>query len=288
MKKLITTAIVFTAMALPLTSLAESTPVGFNLSPGGVTLQIKNPLSVTKDLSIGSKNTAEIKKLQMYLNLKGYLPIVPDGNFGPKTRAAVLAFQRARGLSATGYVGALTRAKIDADTTAQALYDGRQEESNYSANTAAVGTVAVSLNNRFDAARVLTADTARTRIGSFVIQNRTKEGVKISSVHIGVTVAGVSLTNFSNLGVMAGSLELGSVLPTISATQDITVSDTVLPPNENTVVNIYADLGPALGGTVTTTLLPTLVGVNSATVYSPSAAVNGQTLTIGSVSVVHN
>lgn len=65
-------------------------------------------------LKTGSKNDA-VKWLQRKLNYLGYKCGSADGIFGPKTDAAVRAFQRAKKLSADGIVGANTwRALLNA------------------------------------------------------------------------------------------------------------------------------------------------------------------------------
>ena len=51
-------------------------------------------------------------KLQELLNALGYDCGSVDGIFGSKTKAAVLAFQKANGLGADGIVGPLTWAKL--------------------------------------------------------------------------------------------------------------------------------------------------------------------------------
>lgn len=51
---------------------------------------------------------AQVKAVQQLLNTQGYEAGSVDGQFGPATTTAVQAFQRARGLSADGIVGAKT------------------------------------------------------------------------------------------------------------------------------------------------------------------------------------
>lgn len=51
---------------------------------------------------------ADVQKAQELLKKHGYSPGTIDGQFGPKTRSAVVQFQRAKGLEADGVIGAAT------------------------------------------------------------------------------------------------------------------------------------------------------------------------------------
>lgn len=63
-------------------------------------------------LSFGSKGP-EVALLQLQLNLKGATPLLGvDGDFGSKTKTAVVAFQRAGQLTADGIVGSKTHAAL--------------------------------------------------------------------------------------------------------------------------------------------------------------------------------
>ena len=58
----------------------------------------------------------EVSTLQDFLQMKGYLNNEPTGYFGLLTLSAVRSFQMANSISATGYVGPITREKIRALT----------------------------------------------------------------------------------------------------------------------------------------------------------------------------
>jgi peptidoglycan hydrolase-like protein with peptidoglycan-binding domain len=51
---------------------------------------------------------AEVEKAQTLLQKQGFDPKGADGQFGPNTRAAVVVFQRAKGLTADGVIGPQT------------------------------------------------------------------------------------------------------------------------------------------------------------------------------------
>lgn len=74
---------------------------GGNSSSGG------NVTVTVKEVSTGSSGRA-VKNLQLILNNRGYNCGTADGDFGSKTKAAVIAFQKAQGLGADGIVGTKT------------------------------------------------------------------------------------------------------------------------------------------------------------------------------------
>jgi hypothetical protein len=67
-------------------------------------------------LSIGSSGSA-VRSLQEKLQAAGFDPGGVDGKFGPNTKAAVLAFQRAQGIQVDGVVGNQTLRAIAGDST---------------------------------------------------------------------------------------------------------------------------------------------------------------------------
>jgi peptidoglycan hydrolase-like protein with peptidoglycan-binding domain len=69
--------------------------------------------SIDQNLKYGSKGT-EVTELQEFLMDKGFLSQV-TGNFFSLTKKAVIAYQASQSLPATGFVGAMTRDKINAE-----------------------------------------------------------------------------------------------------------------------------------------------------------------------------
>ena len=70
-------------------------------------------------MKLGSRDSwtnGEVTKLQGVLILQGYLNSEATGYFGYLTLKAVRAFQTVNGFDSTGFVGPLSRAKINAMT----------------------------------------------------------------------------------------------------------------------------------------------------------------------------
>src|SRR5690554_4205424 len=66
---------------------------------------------ITQTLRQGSRG-AQVRLLQQKLNALGFNAGSVDGSFGPQTRKAVIAFQKANGLATDASVGPATRAKL--------------------------------------------------------------------------------------------------------------------------------------------------------------------------------
>ncbi|MBL8918887.1 MAG: peptidoglycan-binding protein [Myxococcaceae bacterium] len=73
-------------------------------------------------LSVGTRGS-DVTRLQQTLASRGFNPGGADGIFGARTRAAVLAFQRSRGLSADGVVGPNTSRSLFGSSDRK-YYDG--------------------------------------------------------------------------------------------------------------------------------------------------------------------
>lgn len=66
----------------------------------------------TQEIAVETLTASETKTIQTRLKRWGYYAGVVDGIYGPKTKAAVISFQRKNGLVADGIVGPKTAAAI--------------------------------------------------------------------------------------------------------------------------------------------------------------------------------
>ena len=76
-------------------------------------------------LTTGTRGS-DVTRLQQTLASRGFNPGGADGIFGARTRAAVAAYQRSRGLSADGVVGPNTSRSLFGSSDAK-YYDGRSD-----------------------------------------------------------------------------------------------------------------------------------------------------------------
>ena len=99
--------------AAPSTPSSPSTPAGpagpaAPTAPGSLGSISAEPSSFLRNGSSGP----QVEELQKMLKDAGFDPGPLDGQFGPKTRAAVLAFQQAKGIAVDGIVGPQTKAAL--------------------------------------------------------------------------------------------------------------------------------------------------------------------------------
>lgn len=80
---------------------------GFSLGASAATLE--------RNLYFGLQRDTDVMKLQEFLEGNGFFASEPTGNFFSMTLKAVKAYQTQEGLPVTGYVGVMTRARINAD-----------------------------------------------------------------------------------------------------------------------------------------------------------------------------
>ncbi|MDX6501389.1 MAG: putative chitinase [Blastocatellia bacterium] len=85
-----------------------------------------------------------VTNLQQKLKALGFDPNGTDGNFGPGTRKAVIAFQRSKGLQADGIAGPATLAALDDAGASGDAGDGTTSDSATAGVTAAAGNDAAA------------------------------------------------------------------------------------------------------------------------------------------------
>jgi peptidoglycan hydrolase-like protein with peptidoglycan-binding domain len=90
--------------------------------------------SIDKNLKYGQRDN-EVMELQEFLIDKGFLKTIPSTYFGLLTLKAVKAYQASIGVSSTGFVGALTREKINKEIDAEVATSNSAEKSETSTNT---------------------------------------------------------------------------------------------------------------------------------------------------------
>ena len=101
--------------ALMLAALMAFSSVPAMAASTSSTIALVERSSTVEPLRLGSRGS-EVKAVQKRLKELGYLNDSADGVFGPKTEAAVKAFQKRNGLTADGVVGTATRAKLDSSS----------------------------------------------------------------------------------------------------------------------------------------------------------------------------
>lgn len=100
----------------------------------GLFLTQSDKAMAAANLSWGSQG-AEVVTLQQTLNAQNYWCGNADGIYGPKTYAAVIKFQSAKGLAADGIVGPNTRAALGLGASTTAITPSRDGSSVYRGRT---------------------------------------------------------------------------------------------------------------------------------------------------------
>ena len=94
-------------MAIPATASTAGVTDSATPAAATATMAALQPWPVLRQGPNSAWPRVTVRSLQYLLNARG-ARLVVDGVFGPSTRAAVIAFQRSRGLAATGVVTAST------------------------------------------------------------------------------------------------------------------------------------------------------------------------------------
>ncbi len=129
------------------------------------------------------------------------------------------------------------------------------------ARTAGFSTVTVSPN------------TSGVKIGSFTIQANSSEAINVTSIGVNPTVATYGITNISNLRVMSNGATVGTPIGNPSTgTSTFSFPQITIPANGTQTFDVFADIGPATSGSVTTGMDITYRGAISNTTTTSTAA----------------
>lgn len=88
--------------------------------PAGAHAATTTPLVFTRTLAVGTTGT-DVSELQAFLAGQGFFTVATTTWFGPITKQAVIAFQKAHGINPIGVVGPITRLKIQELTSQQTV-----------------------------------------------------------------------------------------------------------------------------------------------------------------------
>lgn len=218
--------------------------------------------SFTKDLTVGSKG-AEVTALQTLLGVN------PTGYFGSLTKAAVIKYQLAKGISpAAGYVGAKTRAILNGSVTTTTTTT--------TGGTTVVSTgtdLAVSLAASSPVSGAIVAGQAAADLADFTFTNRSATPAVVTNVTL--TRGGVSAdTTLSNVYLYNGATRLTDAATVSSGkiTFNASAGLFTVPAGSSVVVSVKSDI---LSGTNGQLVSVALTGVTSNVPVSAVYPVSG-------------
>ncbi len=188
------------------------------------------------NLKYGMKGNADVAELQKAL---GVTPAV--GNFGPLTLAAVKAYQTSHGLPSTGFVGALTRAALNAGGTTTTT----------GGTTVTTGAVTAGLSTDNPASVTLTAGSANSTVLKFDVANGTSAAVNVTSVKV-TKYGNLGNTYVTGVSVVDGNgMRHGNVVTTLGAdgqaTLGLSADPITVPANSKVTLSIKVNLSSSAG-----------------------------------------
>lgn len=234
------------------------------------TIASSSPLSAltTKDITV--------TKLQTFLEQKGLL-IMPTGdtkgNLGPKTKQALIAYQKSVGLPASGVFGNLTKQKI-----VEALINPTDSTNTITQSTTTTSTALTQLTSN----KPLTENDLAVRLQAIYKMIADSQRInQLSNTNItGGSISGASISGSSISGLTSDSVAEGSNLYYTNSRADARLSATSSLPNITSLSGLTS-IGTS-GGTTTLngnvtigTSVPTIIG--SLTATTPALSAGGNT-----------
>ena len=114
-----------------------SGPIITTTSPTSTPVPVDAPSPTPKSLQKGFTDSDAVREVQKRLKELGYYKGSADGDFGPATEKAVIAFQKDHSLTADGKVGEKTLSKLNSANTSSAKESSSASSSKESKATAA-------------------------------------------------------------------------------------------------------------------------------------------------------
>ena len=127
--------------------------------------------------------------------------------------------------------------------------------------------------------QTISSNIIKTKIGSYTIQANSADGIRVTSLTVGLNTVGLSVNSFANLYLVTPTGNTTPVNP--SASNNFSVNFTV-PINQSATVDVFADVTNATG-TASTTMFGTGQGSSSnqaVTLNSSASPAIGQTITV--------
>lgn len=246
----------------------------------------------TRNLQVGSTG-ADVMALQKFLNANGAQvaasgagsPGSETSTFGPATKAAVMKYQTANGISpVSGYVGPLTRAKMNSMCGGSTTTGGTTTPAPSAGTGLMVSSAAQPANG------LAPAGTSRIPFTNFTVTAGNDGDVTISGVTVERTGAAVD-SNFSGVVLIdqATGLQVG-ISKTLNSNHQATIGDTIIIPRGTSKTFQVAANRSAAGSHGGEVASFAVVSVNTTAAVTGSLPITGashtinETLTVGSVS----
>lgn len=246
----------------------------------------------TRNLQVGSTG-ADVMALQKFLNANGAQvaasgagsPGSETSSFGPATKAAVMKFQTANGISpVSGYVGPLSRAKMNSMCGGSTTTGGTTTPAPSAGTGLMVSSAAQPANG------LAPAGTSRIPFTNFTVTAGNDGDVTISGVTVERTGAAVD-SNFSGVVLIdqATGLQVG-ISKTLNSNHQATIGDTIIIPRGTSKTFTVAANRSAAGTHGGEVASFAVVSVNTTAAVTGSLPITGashtinETLTVGSVS----
>ncbi len=159
-----------------------------------------------------------------------------------------------------------------------------------------VSATAALAKNAAYANQNVNSNTQKQKIGSYVIQASSVDGVRVSNLVVGFNGTTLPMTSLANVYVVTPDMPSGSTPvapPTLNSGTNNFITNFTVPANQTVTVDVYADVGSVTGtASIVTTMMGQGNGVSSnQAVYlnslgsSSGVAVAGQTITVGNSSL---